>query len=62
MRTIDSGFVEDGEPFSRGVLELGLPNVVRFDHVRFKIATSCRCRADLKCSGRQLCFLRSPSV
>ncbi|MBQ0834320.1 MAG: hypothetical protein KBT83_17305 [Marinobacter sp.] len=40
MRTIDSGFAGDGELFSGDVLELGLPNIVRFDDVRFKIAAS----------------------
>lgn len=40
MRTIDSGFAGDGELFNGDVLEFGLPNTVRFDDVRFKIAAS----------------------
>ncbi|WP_223795761.1 hypothetical protein [Marinobacter sp. F4216] len=40
VRSIDSGFGGDGELFSRDVVELGLPNTVRFNDVRFSIATS----------------------
>lgn len=40
MRTIDTGFGGDGALFNGDVLELGLPNIVRFDDVRFKIAAS----------------------
>lgn len=40
VRTIDSGFGGDGELFSRDVMEIGLPNVVRYNDVRFKIAGS----------------------
>lgn len=40
VRHIDSGFGGDGELFQRDVLELGLPNTVRFNDVRFKIAAS----------------------
>jgi len=44
VRTIDSGFGGDGELFKRDVLELGLPNTVRFNDVRFKIAASSTAR------------------
>lgn len=40
MRTIDSGFGGDGALFNGDVIELGLPNTVRFDDVRFKLAAS----------------------
>ncbi len=40
VRSINSGFGGDGELFDRDVLELGLPDVVRFNDVRFKIAAS----------------------
>lgn len=40
VRTIDSGFAGDGALFNRDVLELGLPNTVRLNDVRFKIAAS----------------------
>nr|WP_309046032.1 hypothetical protein [Marinobacter sp. F26243] len=40
MRTIDTGFGGDGALFNGDVLELGLPNIVRFDDVRFKVAAS----------------------
>lgn len=40
VRHVDSGFGGDGELFNRDVLELGLPNTVRFNDVRFKIAAS----------------------
>lgn len=44
VRTIDSGFGGDGELFNRDVLEVGLPNVVRFNDVQFKIAASSTAR------------------
>lgn len=40
VRYIDSGFAGDGELFQKDVLELGLPNTVRFNDVQFKIAAS----------------------
>lgn len=40
VRSIDSGFGGDGEQFNRDVLEIGLPDIVRFNDVRFKIAGS----------------------
>lgn len=40
VRTIDSGFGGDGALFNREVLEIGLPDIVRFDDVRFTYATS----------------------
>ncbi len=40
MRSIDSGFGGDGELFNRDVMEIGLPDIVRFNDVRFKIAGS----------------------
>jgi hypothetical protein len=40
VRHIDSGFGGDGELFDRDVLELGLPDIVRYNDVRFKIAAS----------------------
>ncbi len=44
VRTIDSGFAGDGALFNHDVLELGLPNTVRFNDVRFKIAASSTAR------------------
>nr|WP_166263150.1 hypothetical protein [Marinobacter caseinilyticus] len=44
VRDIDSGFGGDGELFNRDVLEIGLPNIVRFDSVEFKVATSSTAR------------------
>ncbi|WP_373002386.1 hypothetical protein [Marinobacter sp.] len=44
IRTIDSGFGGDGELFNRDVLELGLPDTVRFNDVQFKIAASSTAR------------------
>ena len=44
VRTIDSGFGGDGALFNRDVLELVLPNTVRFNDVRFKIAASSTAR------------------
>ncbi|HEY9119414.1 MAG TPA: hypothetical protein VIN33_06630 [Marinobacter sp.] len=40
VRSIDSGFGGDGELFNRDVMEIGLPDIVRYDDVRFKIAGS----------------------
>ena len=40
VRSIDSGFGGDGEAFSGDVVEIGLPNTVRYNDVRFKIAGS----------------------
>lgn len=40
VRNVDSGFAGDGELFDSDVLELGLPNTVRFNDVRFKIGAS----------------------
>lgn len=44
MREINAGFGGDGELFNRDVLEIGLPNIVRFDSVQFKVATSSTAR------------------
>jgi len=44
VRTIDSGFGGDGALFNREVVEIGLPNVVRFDGVQFGIAASSTAR------------------
>lgn len=44
VRTIDSGFGGDGALFNRDVLEIGLPDIVRFDDVRFTYATSSTAR------------------
>lgn len=44
VRHIKDGFGGDGALFNRDVLELGLPNVVRFDSVAFKFATSSTAR------------------
>ena len=41
---VDSGFGGDGELFNRDVLELGLPNTVRFNDVQFKISSSSTAR------------------
>ncbi|MCR8916359.1 hypothetical protein FDP08_20210 [Marinobacter panjinensis] len=40
VRSIDSGFGGDGELFNRDVMEIGLPDIVRYNDVRFKIAGS----------------------
>lgn len=40
VRSVDSGFGGDGEKFNGDVMEIGLPDVVRFNDVRFKIAGS----------------------
>lgn len=44
VRKVDSGFGGDGELFNRDVLELGLPNTVRFNDVQFKIFSSSTAR------------------
>lgn len=44
IRNIKDGFGGDGALFNRDVLELGLPNIVRFDSVSFKFATSSTAR------------------
>lgn len=44
VRHIDSGFGGDGALFNRDVVELGLPNVVRFSDVQFKLAASSTAR------------------
>ncbi len=40
VRSIDSGFGGDGEAFNGDVVEIGLPDTVRYNDVRFKIAGS----------------------
>jgi len=40
VRSIDSGFGGDGEQFNGDVMEIGLPDIVRYNDVRFKIAGS----------------------
>lgn len=40
IRKIDSGFGGDGGSFNRDVLEIGLPGIVRYDDVRYKLAAS----------------------
>lgn len=44
VRHIDSGFGGDGALFNRDVVELGLPNVVRYQDVQFKLAASSTAR------------------
>jgi len=44
VRKVDSGFGGDGELFNQDVLELGLPNTVRFNDVQFKISASSTAR------------------
>ncbi|GGC84078.1 DUF6160 family protein [Marinobacter halophilus] len=44
VRKIDSGFEGDGELFDRDVIELGLPDTVRFTDVQFKLAASSTAR------------------
>ncbi len=44
VRHVDSGFGGDGALFNGDVLEVGLPNVVRYDAVNFKVATSSTAR------------------
>lgn len=43
-RTIDSGFNGDGAAFDRDVLEIGLPNTVKYSDVTFTLANSNRAR------------------
>ncbi|PAV24665.1 hypothetical protein C8D92_1093 [Tamilnaduibacter salinus] len=44
VRNIDSGFGGDGAVFNRDVLEVGLPNTVRYDDVQFTLANSSTAR------------------
>jgi hypothetical protein len=44
VRSVDSGFDGDGQVFNDDVLEVGLPNIVRFRDVRFRIAASNEAR------------------
>lgn len=44
IKTVDSGFGGDGALFNRDVIELGLPDTVRFTDVQFKLATSSTAR------------------
>lgn len=44
VRSIDSGFAGDGQEFDGDVVEIGLPNIVRYDDVRFKISASNKAR------------------
>lgn len=44
IRKVDSGFGGDGEIFDRDVVELGLPNAVRFNDVQFNMAGSSTAR------------------
>ncbi len=44
VRAVDEGFGGDGVLFDRDVLEIGLPNIVRYDSVAFKIAGSSTAR------------------
>lgn len=44
VRSVDSGFEGDGQKFNSDVVEIGLPNIVRFNDVRFKIAASNQAR------------------
>jgi len=44
IRSVDSGFAGDGQEFNGEVLEIGLPNTVRYNDVRFKIAASNQAR------------------
>jgi len=44
VRHVDSGFGGDGALFNRDVVELGLPNVVRYNDVQFKLAASSTAR------------------
>jgi hypothetical protein len=43
-RHIDSGFDTDGSAFDEDVLEIGLPNTVKYDNVTFALATSNQAR------------------
>lgn len=44
VRSIDSGFGGDGALFNRDVLEIGLPDFIKFEDVSFTYATSNRGR------------------
>lgn len=44
VRSVDSGFAGDGQEFDSDVIEIGLPNIVRYNDVRFKIAASNEAR------------------
>ncbi|UDL04577.1 DUF6160 family protein [Marinobacter sp. CA1] len=44
VREINDGFAGDGQLFNREVVELGLPNVVRYNDVQFKLAGSSTAR------------------
>lgn len=44
VRHIDSGFGGDGASFNRDVLEIGLPDIVRFEDVTYKYAMSSTAR------------------
>lgn len=44
VRNINSGFGGDGAAFNRDVLEIGLPNTVRYDDVHFTLANSSTAR------------------
>ncbi|KPQ26625.1 MAG: hypothetical protein HLUCCX14_17665 [Marinobacter excellens HL-55] len=44
VKKIDTGFGGDGELFNRDVIEIGLPDSVRFTDVQFKIAASSTAR------------------
>lgn len=44
VRKVEDGFGGDGALFNRDVLEVGLPNIVRYDSVQFKIAASSTAR------------------
>lgn len=44
VRSIDSGFAGDGQQFDGDVVEIGLPDIVRFNDVRFKISASNEAR------------------
>ncbi|WP_369600925.1 hypothetical protein AAIA72_14015 [Hahella sp. SMD15-11] len=44
VRHINSGFGGDGAKFDKDVLEIGLPDKVRFDDVRYTYATSSTAR------------------
>lgn len=44
VRSINAGFGGDGALFNRDVIEVGLPDTVRYSDVRFKLATSSTAR------------------
>lgn len=43
-RTIDSGFDGDGTSFNNDVLEIGLPNTIKYSNVSFTLANSSHAR------------------